>query len=390
MLAEVRAAYVSALDIVGNPASIHSQGQEAKRLLEESREKVAASLGAESVEVVLTGGGTESVNLGIKGLFWARQSGKQRQRILIPRGEHHATIDAADWLEEHEGAIVQWLPIDEFGRLSPEVLADALATDPESIALVSVIWANNEVGTIQPVAEFVALASAAGVPTHVDAVAAYGYVPIDFHASGAAALSVSAHKIGGPVGVGALLLARSATVVPLFHGGSQQRGRSGTQNVAGAVAFGVAAELAQRSFEAAQPDDRFHARLAALRNRLVEAVGSAVPEAILRGDPTASGRLPGNAHFTFPGCEGDSLLFLLDVAGVSVSTGSACQAGVPEASHVLTAMGLSESDARGALRLTLGHGTTEADIDAFVAALPRAYAQAAKAGLAGRIVPLPR
>jgi cysteine desulfurase len=398
MLADVRAAYVAALDVVGNPASIHSQGQEAKRLLEESREKVAASLGAESVEVVLTAGGTESVNLGIKGLFWARQSERPRPRILIPRGEHHATIDAADWLEKHEGAEIEWLPIDELGRLSPEVLAEALAVDPESIALVSVIWANNEVGTIQPVAELVALASAAGVPTHVDAIAAYGYLPIDFHASGAAALSVSAHKIGGPVGVGALLLARSATLVPLFHGGNQQRGRSGTQNVAGAVAFGVAAELARTELaqrysselETSQPDGGFHTRLALLRDRLVEGVASAVPEAILRGDPTASGRLPGNAHFTFPGCEGDSLLFLLDVAGVSVSTGSACQAGVPEASHVLTAMGLSESDARGALRLTLGHGTNEADVDAFVEALPRAYAQAAKAGLAGRIVPLPR
>lgn len=405
MLAEVRAAYVSALDVVGNPASIHSQGQEAKRLLEESREKVAASLGAESVEVVLTAGGTESVNLGIKGLFWARQSERPRPRILIPRGEHHATIDAAEWLEAHEGAEIQWLPIDGFGRLSPEVLADALAVDPESIALVSVIWANNEVGTIQPVAELVALAGAVGVPTHLDAIAAYGYLPIDFHASGAAALSVSAHKIGGPVGVGALLLARSATLVPLFHGGNQQRGRSGTQNVAGAVAFGVAAgfsnyELSRAELDSAQadsiqadsiqPDGAFLARLATLRDRLVEGVGAAVPEAILRGDPTASGRLPGNAHFTFPGCEGDSLLFLLDVAGVSVSTGSACQAGVPEASHVLTAMGLSESDARGALRLTLGHGTTEADVDAFVEALPRAHAQAAKAGLASRIVPLPR
>ncbi len=395
MLAEVRAAYVAALDIVGNPASIHSQGQEAKRLLEESREKVAASLGAESVEVVLTAGGTESVNLGIKGLFWARQSERPRPRILIPRGEHHATIDAADWLEQHEGAEIQWLPIDAFGRLTPEVLADALAVFPETIALVSFIWANNEVGTIQPVAELIALASAAGIPTHVDAVAAYGYLPIDFHASGAAALSVSAHKIGGPVGVGALLLARSATLVPLFHGGNQQRGRSGTQNVAGAVAFGVAAELAQAELaqtelDAVQQDGQFLTRLATLRDRLVEAVGSAVPEAILRGDPAASGRLPGNAHFTFPGCEGDSLLFLLDVAGVSVSTGSACQAGVPEASHVLTAMGLSESDARGALRLTLGHGTTGLDIDVFVEALPRAYAQAAKAGLAGRIVPLPR
>ncbi|MCU1424569.1 MAG: cysteine desulfurase, partial [Microbacteriaceae bacterium] len=256
-----------------------------------------------------------------------------------------------------------------------DALAAALGTD---VALVTVLSANNEVGTVQPVDHISALAAAHGVPVHVDAIASYGYLPIDFHDLGVAALSISAHKIGGPVGMGALVIARSATVVPLLHGGNQQRARSGTQDVAGAVAFGLAASIATSALgEHAE-------RLRSLRDRLVAAVASSVPTAILRGDPDPAGRLPGNAHFTFPGCEGDSLLFLLDVAGFSVSTGSACQAGVPEASHVLTAMGLSESDARGALRMTLGVETTEAEVDAFAAALPAAVARASRAGLAER------
>jgi cysteine desulfurase len=382
MLPEALAAYVDALGVVGNPASIHSQGQQARRMLEEARENIADSVGADSVEVVLTSGGTEAVNLGVKGLFWKRQEERPRPRILVPGGEHHATIDAVDWLASHDGAQIDWLPIDGLGRLHPETLRRALEQNPNDVALVTVLWANNEVGTVQPVAELTAIAAEFGVPVHIDAISAFGYVPIDFHASGAAALSLSAHKVGGPVGVGALLLARSAEVVPLFHGGSQQRGRSGTQDVAGAVSFGIAAR------RAAAEVHEHAAALRLMRDRLVEGVRAAVPDAVLRGDPAASGRLPGNAHFTFPGCEGDSLLFLLDVAGLSVSTGSACQAGVPEASHVLLAMGLDEADARGALRMTLGHGTTASDIDALVAAVPGAFAQARKAGLSDRVVPL--
>ena len=375
MPAEVVAAYVSALGVVGNPASIHSQGQNAKRMLEEAREQVAASVGADSVEVTFTGGGTEAVNLGLKGLWWARVSTgpTRRGRILVPMGEHHATIDAIEWLETHEGAEIDWIPIDGLGRIDLAYLENALGDD---VALVTMLSANNEVGTLQPVAEVAALAAAHGVPVHVDAIAEYGYVPIDFHALGVAALSISAHKIGGPVGVGALVIARSATIVPLLHGGNQQRARSGTQDVAGAVAFGLAATRATLQLD----DHAAHVR--ELRDRLVAGVLAAVPDAVLRGDTSADGRLPGNAHFTFPGCEGDSLLFLLDVAGFSVSTGSACQAGVPEASHVLTAMGLSEADARGALRMTLGAETTAAEVDALVAALPAAVDRAARAGLA--------
>ncbi len=240
MLPGARAAYVDALGVVGNPSSIHSQGQQAKRMLEESREVVAASVGAEPIEVIFTSGGTESINLGVKGLYWARQL-PPRPVVLVPGGEHHATVDAVEWLVRHEGAEVVWLPVDALGRLHPAVLEAALERHGASVALVSVLWANNEVGTIQDVRALVAAASRFGVPVHVDAVAAYGYLPLEFDAVGAAVMSVSAHKIGGPVGIGALVLSRRSSVEPLIHGGNQQRVRSGTQDVAGAVAFAAAA-----------------------------------------------------------------------------------------------------------------------------------------------------
>ncbi|MDR6574512.1 cysteine desulfurase [Curtobacterium sp. 320] len=369
ILPEALAAFTAALGTVGNPSSIHSAGQQAKMLLEDGRAAVAASLDADPVEVVFTSGGTESINLAVKGMFWARQQDRPRPRIVVPGGEHHATVDTVEWLERHEGAVVDVVPLDAQGRVDLVALEARLA-DASDVALVTFLWANNEVGTIAPVSRIVELAHAAGVPVHSDAVAAYGQVPVSFAASGLDALSVSAHKIGGPVGIGALVLGRRATVEPLIHGGGQQRQvRSGTQDAPAAAAFGVAASMP-------------HADVRALRDRLVAGVRAAVPTAVLMGDPVD--RLPGNAHFTFPGCEGDSLLFLLDAAGVAVSTGSACQAGVPEASHVLLAMGLSEQDARGALRITLGHTTTDADVDAFLAALPDAVARAGAAGMASR------
>jgi cysteine desulfurase len=363
MRPEVLQAYVRALGLVGNPSSIHTAGQAASALLEGGREQVAASLGADAVEVVLTGGGTEAVNLGIKGLFWARR----RPRIVVPMAEHHATIDSVEWLAAREGAILDWVEVDSAGRIRLDALEAALATGGDEVALVTALWANNEVGTMQPVREIVDAAARFGVPVHLDAIAAYGSVPIDFHASGAAALSVSAHKIGGPVGVGALLVRRGVSVEPLLHGGSQQSQRSGTQDAAGAAAFGVAAGLP-------------HPDLSGLRDRLIHGIRDLGLGATLRGDPVD--RLPGNAHVTFAGCEGDSLLYLLDVAGFAVSTGSACQAGVPEASHVLLAMGVSEPDARGALRFTLGPDTTADEIDALLAALPAAVDAARAAGLA--------
>ncbi|WP_193508846.1 cysteine desulfurase family protein [Cryobacterium sp. BB736] len=369
LLPEAIAAYTDALAVVGNPSSIHSAGQNAKRMLEDGREAVAASLGATPIEVVFTSGGTESVNLAIKGLYWARNADGTRPRILVPRGEHHATVDTVEWLAKHDRAIIEWLPIDGHGRLELTALAEALERH-DDIALLTLLWANNEVGTIQPIAEATALAEGRGVPVHADAVAAYRHLTIDFASSGLAALSVSAHKIGGPMGIGALVLSRTASIEALIHGGGQQRHvRSGTQDAPAAVAFGVAARHPV-------------AELSPLRDRLIDGVRAAVPSAELRGDPV--NRLDNNAHFTFPGCEGDSLLFLLDAAGVAVSTGSACQAGIPEASHVLLGMGLAEDDARGALRFTLGHSSTAADVDALLNALPDAHSRASRAGLAAR------
>ncbi|MDP9737258.1 cysteine desulfurase family protein [Curtobacterium sp. 260] len=369
------AAFTRALVTVGNPSSIHSAGQRAKMLLEDGRAAVARSLDAEPVEVVFTSGGTESINLAVKGLYWARQQDRPRPRIVVPAGEHHATVDTVEWLERHEGAVVDVVPLDAQGRVDLVGLEARLA-DASDVALVTFLWANNEVGTLQPVDRIVELAHAAGVPVHSDAVAAYGQVPVSFAASGLDALSVSAHKIGGPVGIGALVLGRRATVEPLIHGGGQQRQvRSGTQDAPAAAAFGVAADAGLHD-------------ASALRDRLVAGVLERVPTAVLMGDPVD--RLPGNAHFTFPGCEGDSLLFLLDAAGVAVSTGSACQAGVPEASHVLLGMGLSEDEARGALRITLGYTSTDADVDAFLAALPGAVARASRAGMSSRAPSLGR
>jgi cysteine desulfurase len=361
MRSEVIAAYTAALGVVGNPSSIHSAGQGARGMLESARETVASALGVDPIQVTFTSGGTESINLALKGLFWGAGRVRTKNRILATRAEHHATIDALEWLERHEGAVIDWIPVDAHGRMDLVALEAAMGED---VALVTTLLANNEVGTVQPVAEIVRIAGE--VPVHCDAVGAWGQVPLP---PGLAAISVSAHKIGGPVGIGALALARGTTVTPLIHGGNQQAARSGTQDAAGAAAFAAALALP-------------HPDLVPLRDRLIAGVLAGVPDAVLRGDPVE--RLPGNAHFTFPGCEGDSLLFLLDAAGLSVSTGSACQAGVPEASHVLLAMGLDEPTARGALRFTLGHGSTAADVEALMAALPGAVERARVAGFADR------
>lgn len=390
MLPEAIDAYTRALGTFGNPSSIHSAGQEAKRLLEESRETVATSVGADPIEVVFTSGGTEAINAAIKGLHWARNVGESRPLILAPGGEHHATIDAVEWLVNRQQAEVHWLPLDDDGFVLLDALERELVDNGDRVSLLTSIWVNNEVGSIQPIERMSALAARFGVPFHVDAVAAYGHVPIDLAAvraasgstggAGLVALSVSAHKIGGPVGAGALVLSRRATIEALVHGGGQQRQvRSGTQDVAAAAAFAAAARSAVERMSSEGP------RLAVLRDRLVDGVRAAVPDAVLNG-PTGEARVATNAHFSFPGCEGDSLLFLLDMAGVAVSTGSACQAGIPEPSHVLRAMGRDEDASRGALRMTLGHGSTDSDVDALLAALPSAYAQARKAGRADRAV----
>ncbi|MET9488142.1 cysteine desulfurase family protein [Nocardia sp. NPDC006630] len=366
------------LGSAGNASSLHASGRAARRLLEEARESIAAGLGARPSEVIFTSGGTESDNLAVKGIYWARRDADpKRTRILVSSVEHHAVLDAVEWLEQHEGAQVTWLDPDAEGFISPRTLRDALAAHAGDTALVSVMWANNEVGTIQPIAELAAVAQEFDVPMHSDAVQAGAQLPIAFGRSGLAAASFAGHKVGGPHGVGVLLLGRQVPAVPMLHGGGHERDlRSGTSDVPGAAGLAAAiretvAGMHTRTLE-----------LNRLRDRLIDGVFAEVPEAILNG-PTGDRRLPGNVHFTFPGCEGDSLLMLLDAAGIECSTGSACNAGVAGPSHVLLAMGVDPGLARGSLRFTLGHNSTDADVDALLAVLPQVVERAKAAGMAG-------
>jgi cysteine desulfurase len=349
---------------VGNASSLHASGRRARRVVEESRETIARALGARPGDVVFTSGGTEADNLALKGIFWARREADPRRvRILSTAVEHHAVLDPLLWLGDH-GAEVELLPVDQRGRLELGALEESLARDPGSVALVSVMWANNEVGTLQPVDEVVALAAEHGVPVHSDAVQAVGAVPVDFDRSGLAALAFSGHKVGGPYGVGALAVRREVPVSALVHGGGQERDiRSGTLDVPAIAGFAAAVE------HSVKVQDEHATRVAALRDELVRRVQEVVPDAHLHGAPTGPGRLPGNAHLGFPGCEGDSLLMLLDAHGIECSTGSACSAGVPQPSHVLLAMGCDEEQARHSLRFSFGHTSTAADVDAVVAAI---------------------
>ena len=380
MLPEAVLAMTEHLGSTGNASSLHAAGRRARRVIEESRETLALALGARPSEVVLTGGGTESDNLAVKGLYWARRNADPaRVRVLCSPVEHHAVLDAVEWLALHEGARIDWLPVDGYGRVHPEALRAAIEADPTDVALVTVMWANNEVGTIQPITELAAVAQEFGVPMHADAVQAFGQLPLSFADSGLDALTVTGHKIGGPYGVGALVLARSATPVPLLHGGGQERDvRSGTLDVPAAAGFAAAAEIAV----ARRPE--YAVSVAALRDSLVAGVLAAVPDAVLNGEPAGPGRLPASAHFSFPGCEGDALLMLLDARGIECSTGSACSAGVPQPSHVLLAMGVEPALARASLRFSLGHTSTEGDVAALLDAIGPVVDRARMAGAAAR------
>ncbi len=377
MLPEAIEAMTAELALAGNASSLHTSGRRARRVVEEAREQLAAAVGAGPSEVVFTAGGTEADNLAVKGLFWARRNqDPRRRRVLAGAVEHHAVLDPVEWLGAAEGAEVEWLPVDELGRVDVAAARASIERDPGSVALVTVLWANNEVGTVQPIEELAALAHEHGIPVHSDAVQALGQLPLDLAASTVDCLTLSAHKVGGPIGAGALVARRGLDLVPVLHGGGQERGvRSGTLDAPAVRAFAVAAELAAKN----QPATA--ARLGALRDDLVAAVLAAVPDAQLRGDPDPTGRLPGNAHLTFPGCEGDSLLYLLDARGVECSTGSACQAGVPQPSHVLLAMGVPPDAARGALRFSLGWSSTADDVRALAAAIGPVVERARRAGL---------
>ncbi len=377
MLPAAIEAMTAQLAAVGNANSLHASGRGARRIVEESRETIARSLGCRPGDVVFTAGGTESDNLALKGIFWARRAADPRRvRILSTAIEHHAVLDPLDWLAEAEGAEVELLPVDDQAHLQLDALRESVERDPASVALISVMWANNEVGTLQPIAEIVALAAQHDIPVHTDAVQAIGVEPVDFAASGVDALSLTGHKVGGPYGVGALVVRRDLKVSPLVHGGGQERDiRSGTLDPPAIAGLAAAIEASVKN------QDHHATRLRALRDELVRRVVDAVPDAHLHGDPVH--RLPGNAHIGFPGCEGDSMLMLLDARGIECSTGSACSAGVPQPSHVLLAMGCDDDQARHSLRFSLGHTTTAADIDALVEAIGPVVerARTAKAGV---------
>jgi cysteine desulfurase len=365
---------------VGNASSLHTSGRAARAVVEEARERIAGALGARPSEVVFTSGGTEADNLAVKGAWLARRAQDPAlDGIVTSSIEHHAVLDPVEYLEQARGIPVTWLPADRCGHIAVDDLRTALAGG--GVAVASVMWANNEVGTVQPVAELAAAAHDHGVPFHTDAVQAVAHLPVRFDESGADLMTVSAHKVGGPVGVGALLARRDAPLVPIAHGGGQERQvRSGTLPAAAIHAFAVALD------EAVVARDVEAKRVLALRDRLIEgalALGAGITVSGCWSVGDAENRLPGNAHLLVPGCEGDSLLYLLDAAGVECSTGSACQAGVPQPSHVLLAMGYTESEARGALRLSFGHTSTDADVDAFLAALPGVVERARRAGALG-------
>lgn len=375
---EARDAWLRAAETVGNASSTHGAGQDARRLLEESRERVAAVLDADPIEIVFTSGGTESINLALQGLWRARPGGTRA--IVMPDAEHHATMDTVSALVD-DGAELRRVPVTAQARIEPTRFAEQLP----GAALATALVANNEVGTINDAGALADAAAGADVALHLDAVAALGHVPLSFRnlrgdaaaGVGLVTLSLAGHKIGAPVGVGVLVAARTARVTAMLRGGAQQRGlRAGTQDVPGAAALATALELAEAERE------QESARLSALRDRLVAGIRARVPSAQLLGDPAV--RLPGNAHVLFPGAVGESLLFLLDVAGVAASTGSACQAGVAEPSHVVMAMGRSEREARSVLRFSLGRTSTDDDVDAVLAAIADAYARASGASTASR------
>ena len=359
----------------GNPSSLHASGRLSRRHVEEARETVARVLGARAGEVVFTAGGTEADNIGLKGLAWSeRELNPAKRRVVVSAVEHHAILDPAEWLNESDEFELTLIEVDEFGQVTPEALRKALGDDPSDVAVVSVMLANNEVGTVNDIAALTAVTREFGIRFHTDAVQAPAWLAVKFSDLGVCAMTVSGHKVGGPHGVGALIISRDCNVTPLVHGGGQERDvRSGTLDTPAIVALAKALEIVE------QRRSQEVARVSALRDQLVSRVQEIAPDATYNGH--RDDRLANNAHFTFPGCLGDSLLMLLDAQGVECSVGSACSAGVPQPSHVLLAMGASANDARSTLRFTLGYSSTQADVDALIDALPSVLERGRRAGM---------
>lgn len=344
-------------DIYGNPSSLHYFGQEAHKAVENARHQVASALNAEDNEIVFTGCGTEADNMALNGIAEKYQS--KGKHIITSSVEHHAILHTCEYLEKH-GFEVTYLPVDEYGMVKAEQVRDAIRSDT---ILVSIMFANNEVGTIMPIKEIGAVCREKGVFFHTDAVQAVGHVAIDVKAMNIDLLSLSAHKLHGPKGVGALYIRKGIVVPPLLHGGAQERRkRAGTENVAGIVGLGKAIEIACSDIEGTSK------RMCYLRDKLINGIEASIPEVKLNGHRTE--RLPGNVNFSIKYIEGESILLMLDINGIAASSGSACTSGSLDPSHVLLAMGMPHETAHGSLRLTLGDDTTEDDIDYVLEVLP--------------------
>jgi len=358
---------------LGNASSLHTQGRSVRKAVEEARESIARIAGASPSEIVFTGSGTEANNLAIKGFYWKRLGeDSARNVIVISAFEHHAILDPVEWLEEHEGAHVIQLPVTRDGIVDLEALKDIVDHNRAKIAVIAIMHSNNEIGTIQPIKEVVEIAG--DIPVHTDAVQSFGKVDFNFDQLGVTSATISAHKVGGPLGVAALILRRGIDVTPILHGGGQERDiRSGTLNAPAIVSFAAAAE------DADLHRIQRYSELRAMRRYLIDSIRAVLPDIWVNGDVEPS--LPGIANLTFPGTESDGLLLLLDAEGIASSTGSACSAGVPRPSHVLLAMGLSERDARSSLRFSIGVSNTRSEID-HVASVIESVVDRARAALA--------
>ena len=352
---------------LGNPSSLHTEGRSTRKDVEDAREKLAKAIDCLPSEVIFTGSGTEANNAAIKGLYW--HSGKKV--ILVSSIEHHAVLDPAHWLVDHEGAELIEIPVNSAGVTDLDFLQKIVAERGSEIALISVMHSNNETGVIQPVGEIVKIAG--DIPVHCDAVQSFSKVPLSYKALGLFAMTISAHKVGGPLGIGALILRRAVEIPPLLHGGGQERDiRSGTLNAPSIVAFAAAVEA--NLYDAK--------KVAQLRDAFEEGVMKSRPDAVINGK--TSPRLPGISNITFPGTQSDSLLLLMDSEKVSCSTGAACTAGVHRPSHVLMAMGLSDVVAQSSLRFSFGSTSTQADVDYTLSVLPSVIERGLAAHAVGR------
>ena len=364
------AAYEAQIRKTGNPSSLHGFGREVRKDLESARENLATIVGCHSSEIIFTGSGTEADNLAIKGIFWHRNSEDSKRKVIVISGfEHHAVLDPTRWLGENDGAEIIEIPISRSGKLDLEFLQSLVKNRGDEIALISVMHVNNEIGTIQPIKKIVEIADQKSIPVHTDAVQSLGKVKVSFADLGVFAMTISAHKVGGPVGVGALILKKGIEITPLLHGGGQERDiRSGTFNAPGIVAFVAAAQAAERDRE------KNLLQVEKVREAFLKVLTESVSDFWINGETES--QIPAIINIGFPGTESDSLLLLFDTEGIACSTGSACSAGVQQPSHVLLALGLSEKEARSSLRFSFGPQNSMSDIEYFAACIPKVIERA--------------